>query len=90
MHETASASLSAFDMAAILVVGVLVVGLRAWTCGRVRRICMFAGGAVTIALVGGLLDLALGRGELEASILRFYWFRLSDAIVPLLAALLLN
>lgn len=42
-----------------------------------------------IALAGGLVDLLLAQGELEAGILRFYWFRLSDAVVPLLAALLL-
>ena len=76
-------------VAALLVAGILVVGLRGWTSGPLRRLCLFAGGAVLIAMVGALLDLLLPRGELEAGLLRFYWFRLSDAMVPLLVSLLL-
>ena len=76
-------------VAAVLVAGILVVGLRAWTSGPLRRLCLFAGAAVLIAVVGALLDLLLPRGELEAGLLRFYWFRLSDAMVPLLVSLLL-
>jgi hypothetical protein len=52
------------------------------------RLLSFAVGAVLIAAVGGLIALtAAGRPELSASLLRYYWFRLSDAVVPLGVAL---
>jgi hypothetical protein len=76
-------------MAAVLVGGILVLGLRAWRNEPVRRLCLFVGAAVLVALVGTVIDLLLPRGELEAGLLRFYWFRLSDAMVPLLVSLLL-
>jgi hypothetical protein len=51
----------------------------------IRFLTAFTLGAVLIAIIG----LALGRlpayePDLAARLLRFYWFRLSDAVVPLL------
>ena len=43
----------------------------------------FVGGAVAIAVVGILIDQALLlRQDLAAKLLRYYWFRLSDAFLP--------
>lgn len=56
--------------------------------GRWRRLVWFTSGAVLIAvaglIVGALPSLA---PDLAAKLLRYYWFRLTDAIVPLLFAL---
>jgi len=48
-----------------------------------RRFHLFVVGAGVIACVGILIDqLTLARPDLSAGLLRFYWFRLSDAIIP--------
>jgi hypothetical protein len=48
-----------------------------------RRFHLFVGGAGVIACVGILIDqLTLARPDLSTGLLRFYWFRLSDAIIP--------
>ncbi len=48
----------------------------------------FVGGAIAIAVAGALVDqLLLGHWELSAKLLRYYWFRLADAMLPAGAAL---
>ncbi len=48
----------------------------------------FVAGAVLIALVGIVIDQSLLRHlDLAASLLRYYWYRLSDAMLPVGAAL---
>ncbi len=43
----------------------------------------FVGGAVLLAIVGAVLDqLWLSDWELAATFLKYYWFRLSDAMLP--------
>ncbi|HJN08619.1 MAG TPA: DUF6798 domain-containing protein [Pirellulaceae bacterium] len=62
----------------------------AWAtlCWRVRwaesrRFHLFVAGAGVIACVGILIDqLTLARPDLSVGLLRYYWFRLSDAIIP--------
>lgn len=50
----------------------------------------FGGGAVAFALVGIIIDQStLYNPDVAASLLRFYWYRLADAIVPCGFALLL-
>jgi hypothetical protein len=52
------------------------------------RLLSFAVGAVLIAVAGGLIAVATAsRPEWNASLLRYYWFRLSDAVVPVGVAL---
>lgn len=61
--------------------------LRAGHLGQ-RPVRGFVGGAVVIAVAGALIDqLLLGQWELSAKLLRYYWFRLADAMVPAGAAL---
>lgn len=56
---------------------------------RVRRLSGFVAAAVLIALAGILIDVALPhQPTLAASLLRFYWFRLSDVVLPLGVSLL--
>ncbi len=53
-----------------------------------RRLAAFVLGAVIIAVVGWLLSaMTAASPSLQASILRFYWFRLIDALLPLGVAL---
>lgn len=48
----------------------------------------FVGGAIFIAVMGAILDQSLlFASDLAASVLRYYWFRLSDVMVPLGASL---
>lgn len=48
----------------------------------------FVGGAVAIAVIGIVIDQStLYRPHLAASLLRFYWYRLSDVMLPLGVAL---
>lgn len=55
------------------------------------RLQSFVAGAVGIALAGVAIDQAtLEFPEVGAALLRFYWFRLSDAMVPLGCALALG
>ncbi len=55
-----------------------------------RRLHRFVAGAVAIALVGGLIDLVtIPFPAVAASLLRFYWFRMSDALLPVGVALAL-
>lgn len=52
---------------------------------RLRRVVI---GSLLIASMGTIIALVTaGRPELAASLLRFYWFRLSDALLPLGAAM---
>ncbi len=51
---------------------------------RLRRIHTFVLGTVVLALIGGAMSaLSLIEKDWAAVWLRFYWFRLSDAMVPL-------
>ncbi|TWT82606.1 hypothetical protein CA13_40690 [Planctomycetes bacterium CA13] len=56
---------------------------------RWNRLGGFAYGAIAIAVVGLLLGfLPMIDRDLAAKLLRYYWFRLSDAVVPLWFSLL--
>ncbi|TWU44084.1 hypothetical protein Q31b_16190 [Novipirellula aureliae] len=53
------------------------------------RLQAFAMGAFAIAVIGLLLGwMTIVDRDLEARLLRYYWFRLSDAVIPLLLSLL--
>jgi len=57
---------------------------------RAARLRRFVVGSLVIAVMGGMIDIATyisGDRELAARLLRYYWFRLSDVMVPLGAAL---
>lgn len=73
---------------ALLVAGWIVLALVvAGDDGR-RRVRSVVNASLVIALAGVLLSVwGLSRPELAASWLRFYWFRLADAFVPLGVAL---
>ena len=74
---------------ALLLVAVLVITQGAWD-ERQRRLLRFVSGAVCIAFVGILLGFAsMLQPDWATSLLRFYWFRLSDAMVPIATALAL-
>ncbi|MDP6443741.1 MAG: hypothetical protein QGG36_12875 [Pirellulaceae bacterium] len=51
---------------------------------RIRRLHAFVAGAVLIAALGVVIDQSsLTNLEFAASLLRFYWYRLSDAMLPI-------
>jgi hypothetical protein len=56
-----------------------------------RGLLLFCMGAVALELIGVAIDQGLmyGSDELRAKLLRYYWYRLGDAIAPLTLALLL-
>ena len=55
---------------------------------RRRRLRVMVGAALAIALVGTIIGLATAHDrELAASLLRYYWFRLADVLVPMGLAL---
>lgn len=71
----------------------IAIGVGLWRFVRPRdasaRLYAFAVGALVIAMIGILLDQATMYHEaLSAKLMRYYWFRLSDAIVPLSVAFL--
>jgi hypothetical protein len=56
---------------------------------RIRILQCFVAGSLAIALIGVLIDMiGLYDRTFAAGLLRFYWFRLADIIVPLGTALL--
>lgn len=60
----------------------------AGACPGGGRLHAFVGGAVLIAVAGAVLDVGALLDPLwAAGLLRYYWFRLSDAMLPLGAAL---
>jgi hypothetical protein len=67
-----------------------VIARRYWSCNdAVRRLGWFTIGTVSIALTGLLIGVLPPLfPDLAAKLLRFYWFRLNDATVPLLAGLM--
>jgi hypothetical protein len=61
---------------------------RDWQPAAMSRIMHFAGFALVGNCLGMAIELALdGRRELAASLLRFYWYRQADVIVPAAVAL---
>lgn len=72
-----------------LILATMFVARIFWERDSIRRMGWFTVGAVSIALVGlfiGLLPQV--APDLAAELLRYYWFRLTDAVVPLMAGLL--
>jgi hypothetical protein len=58
--------------------------------GGLRRLQQFGLSAIGIALAGFMLsELTQRRPEIQATVLQYYWFRLSDAIVPAVIVLTL-
>jgi len=64
----------------------LVWGVLGWLLRgeeKLRRLNRFVTGAVLIAIAGLVIDQATAyHPNLSAALLRFYWYRLSDAMVP--------
>lgn len=62
-----------------------------WLCRgneRLRRVNYFVAAAITIAAIGVTFGtITSGNQSLAASLLRFYWFRLADVMLPVGAAL---
>ncbi len=57
--------------------------------GRFGRLRAFVAGAVGIAAIGFVVSLVTAsNANLAASLLRYYWFRMSDVMVPLGVALI--
>ncbi|MEX2114039.1 MAG: DUF6798 domain-containing protein [Pirellulales bacterium] len=68
---------------------VILVWLAAPMDARYRRLCAFVAAMVGVAAVGMLIAMLVPVApDLAAALLRFYWFRMSDVIVPVGAALL--
>ena len=57
---------------------------------RIRMFTAVVVGSLALSAMGLMLSFTADPSEFEyASLLRFYWFRLADALVPLLAAILI-
>ncbi|MDA1053066.1 MAG: hypothetical protein O3C40_21650 [Planctomycetota bacterium] len=72
----------------------IAIGVGLWRLVRpsdaASRLYYFAAGAIAIAGIGILIDQTTMYHEaLSAKLMRYYWFRLSDAMVPLGVALLM-
>jgi hypothetical protein len=74
----------------VLIAWTAVVTVAFWkNNGMVRRMGWFTLGAVTIAAAGMIVGaLPALMPDLAAKLLRYYWFRLADAAVPLMFALM--
>jgi hypothetical protein len=58
--------------------------------GRLRRLAGFIGGTAILSIVGIIIDQAtLYHDDLAASLLRLYWYRLGDMLIPGGVALLI-
>jgi hypothetical protein len=74
----------------VLLVVTFVLASSCWRDLRIRSLGWFTIGAVMIAGVGLLVGLLPAvMPDLAAKLLRYYWFRLTDAIVPLLFGILI-
>ena len=74
---------------ALILMIAFVAGLYWRRCDRIRRLGWFTVGALSIAAAGLVVGaLPAVMPNLAAKLLRYYWFRLSDAIVPLMFAVL--
>ncbi len=74
-------------------VAAIAIGFALWRFvrpeGGSARLCYFAAGSLAIAATGILIDQAtMYHEDLSAKLMRYYWFRLSDVMVPLTVALL--
>jgi hypothetical protein len=69
----------------LLVAAAVLLGVATWQIPRLRRVFAFTIGALLIAALGIAIDWSLRNSppEWSARLLRFYWYRLSDASVPL-------
>jgi len=69
-----------------------VWGFLAWrmrTVERLRQLNLFALATIGLALIGVVIDQSLlWQRELAAKLLKYYWFRLSDAALPIAMAIL--
>ncbi len=72
---------------------VAVLGLLDWLLPADpsrRRLRGFTLGVLAIATMGAMIGLWVTDQALAAGLLRFYWFRLSDVVVPLTVSLLIG
>ncbi len=76
-------------LAAILSSLFLLFWTRGWRHAAIRQIGLVAAAAVLFSAVGIVVDKLGLSDEREAALLRYYWFRLADAIVPLFVSMLL-
>lgn len=82
--------LSWFIRHGVLIAWTAVVSVAFWkNDGLARRMGWFTVGAVAIAAAGLIVGtLPALMPDLAAKLLRYYWFRLADAVVPLMFALM--
>ncbi len=85
-HHLLPGSFRPWFIARHLLMLVVWAGLN-WGCfaadARVRRMALAVWGAVLIAIAGALLAAVLSPWPtLNAMVLRYYWFRLSDVLLP--------
>ncbi|GIW90301.1 MAG: hypothetical protein KatS3mg109_0733 [Pirellulaceae bacterium] len=93
-HHLAFHTFSRRDMAALGLVACMSIGWGAWMGKRrasCRQLARFTAAVAAIALAGVVIDQSLlWNLDLAARLLKFYWFRLADAVVPVTAALLVT
>jgi len=67
----------------LLLIGWLILCAATPVSDGAKRLRWFVNGAVLIAAAGFLIRAVVWQPEWAAQLLRFYWFRLSDAMLPL-------
>ena len=84
-HRFAWRRMMSFGLLLIIWIALWSVARKSPTWSRLNR---FAFASLMISCVGVILDVALlNHPQLAASLLKFYWFRLSDVALPLAVAL---
>lgn len=84
-HHLVFHRFAAWHIARFGILTALACGI-AWRCrglASFERLALFTAASLVIALAGILIDQSLlGNFTLSASLLRYYWYRLADAVVP--------
>ena len=76
---------------ALLITATMMLAIKTPQTKRLNRLAYYAGGAFGIACIGFCIGMTIEfNPNVTAKLLRYYWFRLSDAMIPLIFACLMT